>query len=211
MWHEALAARGGNQIASCLRKYLRSLPAELEQITFYSDSCPGQNKNNHIVAMYFSVLQEHPSLKIIKHKFLIPGHTHMECDGDHALIEKNKKRSEAPIHHPRDWYQLVRCTGKKHPFKVIEMTQSDFYDYASLLKTGLQVKKKDETGANFYWRNLRELKVTKDKPKMISFKTSIDGEHRKLSFNKRGRAVAVLSLSLQYTTLVPISAKKKKI
>lgn len=101
MWHEAIAARGGNQIASCIRKF--SLPSEIEEITFYSDSCPGQNRNNHIVAIYFTVLQDHPSLKIINHKFLIPGHTHMECDGDHALIEKNKKRTETPIHHPRNW------------------------------------------------------------------------------------------------------------
>ena len=76
----------------------------------------------------------------------MPGHTHMECDGDHAIIEKKKQKTEAPIHHPRDWYQLVRCTGKKYPFKVIEMDQSNFLNYANLLKTELQIKKKRRNG-----------------------------------------------------------------
>ena len=66
----------------------------------------------------------------------------MECDGDHALIEKKKKKTEATIHHPRDSYQLVRCTGKKHPFKVIEMDQSKFFNYANLLKTTLNKEKR---------------------------------------------------------------------
>lgn len=89
------------------------------------------------------------------------------------------------------------------------MLQSDFYDYASLLKTGLQTTKKDETGENFYWRDIRELKVTKDEPKVLNFKTKIDGEYRKLSFKKRGRNL-FLSPLVQYNSLVPISIKKKK-
>ncbi|CAH2008652.1 unnamed protein product [Acanthoscelides obtectus] len=56
--------------------------------------------------MYFAVLKSHPTVKVINHKFLVPGHTHMECDGDHALIERTRRRSETPIHHPRDWYQM---------------------------------------------------------------------------------------------------------
>lgn len=209
MWHEAIAARGANQVASCLQKFLTNLSPEVETITFYSDSCPGQNKNGHIVTMYFTILKNHPSLKAIKHKFLIPGHTHMECDGDHALIEKNKKRTETQIHHPRDWFQLVRCTGKKHPFKVIEMTQLDFFDYASLLKKDLQVKKKNEDGENFYWRDVREIMVKKEESKIMFYKTEILGEYKKLSFRKRGKESALVP-SRQYNAPVPISAKKKE-
>lgn len=39
---------------------------------------------------------------------MIPGHTHMEVDTDHSLIEKRKKKSDTNIYHPDDWYQLVQ-------------------------------------------------------------------------------------------------------
>lgn len=208
MWHEAVAARGANQIASCLYQFLNSIPSHVEEITLYSDSCTGQNKNAHIVAMYFCILKSHPTLKVIKHKFLVPGHTHMECDGDHALIERTKKRTETPIHHPRDWYQLVRCTGKKHPFKVVEMDQSKFFDFAKLLKNELQIKKKDESGNPFYWRNVRELKVDKNNLGTMFFKTSIHENFKSVSFRKRGPPPKFV-LELQYAGPVPISEKKK--
>ena len=208
MWHEAIAARGANQVGSCIHQFLNSIPSDVEKITLYSDSCTGQNKNAHIVAMHFASLKSHPTLKIIKHKFLVPGHTHMECDGDHALIKKRKKKTEAPIHHPRDWYQLVRCTGKKHPFKVIEMDQAKFFDYANLLKTELQIKKKDETGNPFYWRDVREIRIDKNNIGIMYFKTGINESYRRLSFRKRG-SLAKLVPEKQYKRLVPISEKKK--
>ncbi|CAH2001689.1 unnamed protein product [Acanthoscelides obtectus] len=208
MWHEAIAGRGANQVGSCIHQFLNSIPSDVEKITLYSDSCTGQNKNAHIVAMYFACLKYHPTLKIIQHKFLVPGHTHMESDTDHALIEKKQKKTETQIDHPRDWYQLVRCTGKKHPFKVVEMDQSKFFNYAKLLKTELQVKKKDETGNLFYWRDIREIMIDKNNLGVMYFKTGINESYRCLSFRKRG-SLAKLIPELQYKGLVPITAKKK--
>lgn len=83
----------------------------------YSDCCPGQNKNSFITAACLAALQCSENLKIIYHKFLIPGHTHMECDTDPSLIEKKKKFS-GRIEHPHDWAQLIRQVGKKRPFLV---------------------------------------------------------------------------------------------
>ncbi|CAH1974127.1 unnamed protein product [Acanthoscelides obtectus] len=51
MWHEAIAGRGANQVGSCIHQFLNSIPSDVEKITLYSDSCTGQNKNAHIVAM----------------------------------------------------------------------------------------------------------------------------------------------------------------
>ncbi|KAF0706889.1 Uncharacterized protein FWK35_00023721 [Aphis craccivora] len=68
----------------------------------------------------------------------------MECDSDHAQIEK-KKVYDAPIYHPHDWEQLIRLTCKKSPFEVVELKTENIYDFASILKTsvtGIQMKKK---------------------------------------------------------------------
>ena len=73
MWHEAIANRGANQIASCLYKFLSGLPEEITGITIYSDTCSGQNNNSHVAAMLMVALQNFPSIKVIDHKFLVPG------------------------------------------------------------------------------------------------------------------------------------------
>lgn len=92
MWHEALAKRGGDEIGSCIYFYIvNDLPKSVKHLVMYSDTCAGQNKNSHIAAMCMKALQDSESLETLDHKFLIPGHTHMECDTDHSLIEKKKK------------------------------------------------------------------------------------------------------------------------
>lgn len=113
MWHEAEGARGANQIAICLYKELSQLPSTIDSPILYSDSCGGQNRNSHVAAMFLCLMQNHTSFKTIDHKFMVSGHSHLECDVDHSLIEKQKKKLQMPIEVPRDWYQLVRAVGKK--------------------------------------------------------------------------------------------------
>lgn len=93
MWHEAVAARGGNQIASCLFKYLSETSDNVRKITFYSDTCAGQNKNTFICIMFMLAMKNNAHFQEINHKFLVPGHTHMQCDGDHSIIEKKKNKT----------------------------------------------------------------------------------------------------------------------
>lgn len=91
MWSEVDGGRGANQIASCVAKHLYTIGLPTKYVTLYSDTCGGQNKNSHMVAMFMSVIRYHNTLEVIDHKFLLAGHTYMECDSDHALIEKKKK------------------------------------------------------------------------------------------------------------------------
>lgn len=45
--------------------------------------------------MFTYLLQVKPTITEKHHKFLVPGHTHMECDADHSVIERQKKKSES--------------------------------------------------------------------------------------------------------------------
>lgn len=135
MWHEALAARGANQIASCIYKLFQKISPAIKELTFYSDTCPGQNKNSFLSIMFMILIKQHPHIEYINHKFLVPGHTHMECDTDHCIIEKKKKKYAVSIDHPRDWMNLVRLCGNKKPFKFEEMNISDFLEFSALFKT----------------------------------------------------------------------------
>nr|CAH7752952.1 unnamed protein product [Callosobruchus chinensis] len=91
IWHEALAKRGGNELGSCLYQFLTNdLDKNVKHVVMYSDCCGGQNKNSHIAVMCMVALQDSSHLEVIDHKFLISGHTHMECDTDHMKeLERN--------------------------------------------------------------------------------------------------------------------------
>uniref|UniRef100_A0A6P7G3I8 Uncharacterized protein LOC114337276 n=1 Tax=Diabrotica virgifera virgifera TaxID=50390 RepID=A0A6P7G3I8_DIAVI len=94
MWHEGLSDRGSDQVASCLLKYLDSLVNTVEKVALYSDSCPGQNKNNIVAGALSLFVYRSTTINEIQHKFLEVGHTRMECDADHARIERAKKSSQ---------------------------------------------------------------------------------------------------------------------
>lgn len=121
--------------------------------------CGGQNKNSHVATMFMAVLTEKPTLESIDHKFLISGHTHMECDVDHATIEKAKKTTTMKINHPYDSYiciymQLIRSCKKTNPFTVKVLECNDFLNFAYLLKSRFVQKNVTETGEKM-WRELQ--------------------------------------------------------
>ncbi|CAG5035312.1 unnamed protein product [Parnassius apollo] len=106
-WPECEGNRGANDIASCLYDFiinqLPNLHPNAKKLITFSDSCSGQNKNSIVTTMLMLVTRLSPQLQFIEHKFLVPGHTHMEADTDHALIERKKKHTNMDIHLPRDW------------------------------------------------------------------------------------------------------------
>ncbi|XP_050512967.1 uncharacterized protein LOC126888649 [Diabrotica virgifera virgifera] len=95
MWHECTAKRGANEVGSCLYKVCLELPPEVTHVVLYSDTCGGQNKNSHISSMIMSILQRSDvNVQVVDHKFMVPGHTHMEVDVAHSMIEKKKEKIE---------------------------------------------------------------------------------------------------------------------
>lgn len=132
IWNETTAKRGANDIGSCIYKCLMDLPNTVKHVILYSDSCPGQNRNSYLCAMFEKVLEDHQSIEIIDHKFLVVGHTHLECDTVHAQIEKKKKNSTGSIQHPHDWVTLIAATNRN--YIVFELQQDEFFDFNILLK-----------------------------------------------------------------------------
>ncbi|KAJ8869400.1 hypothetical protein PR048_028390 [Dryococelus australis] len=51
-------------------------------------------------------------IDMLDHKFMIPGHSRVECDSYHAVIEKAKQKYSRQISHLHDWAQLIRMAGK---------------------------------------------------------------------------------------------------
>lgn len=85
MWHEAEARRGGNEIASCLFKHLNFIESTLTHVILYSD-----NKNSFVASIFLVFMQnnDHHCIETIDHKFMIPGHSHMECEATMPPLKK---------------------------------------------------------------------------------------------------------------------------
>ena len=161
VWDETIASRGSDEIASALYADILSLSDDCKHLIYYSDNCSAQNHNFTLPIMYHTALKIKPMLTVIEHKFLEVGHTHMECDCDHARIEKAKPK-EMSIFTPREWCQMIRMIpskkGKK--FKVIEMTNQNFYSFKTLYTTSRShycKKSNHVNGDKLKWKKIRIL------------------------------------------------------
>lgn len=208
MWPETIAGRDANEIASCLYSFIQSIPPGVKHAIFYSDTCGGQNKNIIMISMFQYVINLHPTLEVIEHKFLVPGHTHLECDVDHSIIERAKKRSPIEIHVPRDWYQLVRNASRKNRFTVFPMEGESFYSFSDLHTKGPLQKK-----STFKLRDVSWLRYTK--ADTVTYKCSLQYEEpfNEISFFRKGQKVVAIKnfkLTNLYNGQRPINPLKKQ-
>ena len=113
MWHEGIAKRGANEIASSVYSYIidEARNNNTREVTIYSDNCMGQNKNSAVALMYAKVVATIPTIDVITHKFLEKGHTENEGDSMHSVIEKSI--GKIPVYIPHQYYTLVRSAKKK--------------------------------------------------------------------------------------------------
>lgn len=128
-WHESEGELETSVFATILIKHLTKVFLEKIPIIIYSDGCGYQNRN---ITMSNALLQFSKNQNVtIEQKFLIKGHTQMECDSDHSLIER--KLHNKDIYFPSD---CVRITTEARKFSRAydgELLKHDyFYDFKSL-------------------------------------------------------------------------------
>ncbi|XP_072399152.1 uncharacterized protein [Diabrotica undecimpunctata] len=206
LWNETIAQRGGQEIASCLYTYLNSIPSHINKIIMYSDCCPGQNRNILLSVMLLTVIEhsKHQGRKIdIYHKFLVPGHTHMEADTIHAAIEKTKNSTTARIDIPRDWANLIRLIPRKPPIFVQEMKQEEFLCFKSLLSGKFQHAKTNTQGQPVVWSKIRLIYYSSENLGVMKYKNSFtdDEPYKTLSL------LRTRTRNSGTTRLLPISDK----
>jgi hypothetical protein len=132
----------------------------------------------------------------------------MECDSDHSINERLKKKSNINIHHPRDWFQLVRSAGKR--FKVYEMQQSDFFNFSELYKNKLIRKKKNNANSLFQWSTCQSLQYKKPSG-ILLYKETLDENENfcSVDFRRRGKEDQQLTINQEYDRPLAINKNKK--
>lgn len=157
-----------NTFASCLLDYLTSmnLRGPSQPIIIYSDGCGYQNKNAILsnALLCYSVENN----VTIYQKYLQKGHTQMEVDSVHALIERKLKN--ASIYLPSDYVRITE-SARRPPYEVKEVTFDLIKDFSKPI-----VYKSIRPGRTSSDPQVNEIKILKYTPDgKIQAKTSFDG------------------------------------
>ncbi len=127
-WFDETAADlSSSTFVTCIIEHLEKYCQEpCGPIILWSDGCTYQNRNANLSNALSAYAIEYNV--VIIQKYLIPGHTQMECDSVHSKIETELKGRD--IYIPHDYIRFSQNARKKpFPYVIRKMTFSDFKDY----------------------------------------------------------------------------------
>ena len=107
---------------------------EIEEIIVWSDGCSYQNRNVTLSNSYIALAKKY-GMKVTQ-KCLVVGHTQMEVDSMHAIIEK---RIIADICTPRD-YIVIMKTARTRPMETAPYVVKQVYHHEVLKLDGSYIK-----------------------------------------------------------------------
>ncbi|XP_039280312.1 uncharacterized protein LOC120350546 [Nilaparvata lugens] len=167
MWDETEGNRGSTEIATCIFNYINCRKDVLE-FFLMSDSCGGQNLNQFIsTAFLYAVKMTHA--KKIEHVYYETGHSQMEGDSLHSVIEITAKNIQ--VNTPSEWQLICQLARKTHkPYNVVPMTHNSFINWTSVAEENKK-KARYETvdGEVVEWRKIKWFLYQKDHPESIFF------------------------------------------
>lgn len=204
VWDELTGQRGVNELGTCVHRYLEKKTKNRDtEVIFYSDNCPGQQKNRFMIGLYLHAVKN-LGIKSITHKYLIKGHTQNEGDSAHSLIERQVKRQlrGGPMYSPDAFISAIRAAKKTGTsFNVNELTYEDFLDVKDLGSEIVIAKLAD----------IKVIKVQKEYPTSAFIKTSYEDEFfKKVDIIKRKKPRNLVALKPAYTKPPGIQENKKK-
>lgn len=128
LWHEGEAGVSANEFASCIVDYLEAHPTYNEFI-LWSDGCGYQNRNLVLSNALLKFATE--KKKRVTQKYLERGHTQMECDSVHSVIERKLRNRD--IHVPAEYAAVIRgARSSPKPYEVKYVGYSFFQDFSKV-------------------------------------------------------------------------------
>ena len=115
---------------SCLHSYFMGLPAEVSILYLYSDGCPGQNRNVHM--MKYLLLSKGWTIPTYSTSFPICGYSFLPNGRDFRQTETKKEVVEC-VYTFDKWYHGIRASRRRFPFVINTPSQEDVKDFAGHL------------------------------------------------------------------------------
>lgn len=217
VWHEGLGKRGVNELGTCVYKYLEEVAphdGEEKEIIFYSDNCPGQQKNQYMFCLYLYAVQN-LNISSITHKFLIQGHTQNEGDSVHSTIEKEIKKQlrSGPMYTSDALISSIRAAKKKgDPYKVVEMYWDDFFDIHDLTNQMRFQLRPLHGNQSVKISDIKVVKAEKSSPSSLFVKTSFhEQQYQELLITRncsRNSSNIIMKKAFSARPGIPVHKKK---
>ena len=172
LWHEGIASRGSNEIASNVFDFLiRSDNIGSKKVSFFADGCSGQNKNSIMPAMLLNFISQSKFIEEVTLHFFETNHGQNEGDSVHSTIERAIKRTKE-ITLPSELSMLVKMS-RRDPYFVKDVCTSDILDWKNLSQQmGILRLRVSEEGDPMVWTSVMQLRVKKNEHAKIFFKLS---------------------------------------
>lgn len=166
-WTEINGKKGSSEIGSILLYYLSQIPSHYHEVSLFSDTCGGQNRNQQVASVLLWAVHKIEHINIIEHKFLESGHSYMEVDSMHSCIESAKKHTN--VYSMSEWLNIFRRARtsrkskkqSKKPYSVKELKFDDFKDLKMLSVHLLKNKTKANDGQRMKWLKIKRMKYVK--------------------------------------------------
>lgn len=128
VYHEGMAKKGANNVASLLLKTLREINVLREgdpggELNVVFDNCSGQNKNNTVLRLVPHLL-EMGYFKKVNFVFLVVGHTKNAADRLFNTLKATYRDVNLYI-----MEELLECLNTSKRVTVMPAVEADFLDY----------------------------------------------------------------------------------
>ena len=128
LWHEGEAGISANEFASCIVHFLKDHPS-YEEYILWSDGCGYQNRNLLLSNALLKFATE--TQKTVTQKFLERGHTQMECDSVHSVIERRLRNRDISV--PAEYVVIIRgARTNPRPYHVKYVDYSFFPNFSDV-------------------------------------------------------------------------------
>lgn len=203
-WHEGEGEMGASIFTTCVHDYLNEKCIDDLPIVVWSDGCGYQNRNQILSNSLLDYAIRHN--KNVQQKFLVKGHTQMEVDSVHALIERRLKGREISL--PTDYIKATEEVRENQPLRAKLYHHQDFrnYDDSRLFRYN-SIRPGKNTGEDTV-QNLRVLDYSSNG--VISFKTNFDDILQPLPRKPKNPTMSYDQLEPLYKEEIKISAKRFK-
>ncbi|CAH2102069.1 unnamed protein product [Euphydryas editha] len=200
-WHECEGELQASNFASCLSDYIMEKVDKSIPLVIYSDGCTSQNRNATMANALLDLSIKNNMQ--ISQKYLEKGHTQMECDSVHSVIEIKLKNTD--IHLPIQYVTLTKDAKKKNPKYEAKYLSFDFFKNFTQLQRYQSIRPGKKTGDPTV-TDIRQLNY--ESVGKIKYKLSFSDELQNLPF--RPKTIDNCELRPMYTQRIPLKQRKWK-
>ena len=139
----------------------------------------------------------------IDHKFLVSGHSFLQCDRDFALIEKRKRVCKPMV--PADWHSIIESSTHTGKFRVVDMQR--FFNIQAASDSVLNLKAVQISKTT-------HIRIDAKYPGMLLCKDSFSEflDFKKISILKKGKSIQDVQKitldELPYESHISVNKKK---